>query len=200
MQCARLSAALHGERDVWVLPNPGFAPDEPLPADLEGLLATQCEAVRIAAGGEPFALLGVSSGGWVAHAVAERLERDGARPAAVVLLDTYLPTTLPSRLLDAFKRAWIDRYPAIPRLDEELTAMAFYPRLFPSFAPAPLFAPTLFVRCTELMPESDGHDYDWRATWPLPHDDVVVPGDHMTMLDAHADTTARAIDEWLITK
>jgi thioesterase domain-containing protein len=33
--------------------------------------------------------VGHSSGGWLAHALAERLERSATGPCAVVLIDTY---------------------------------------------------------------------------------------------------------------
>jgi thioesterase domain-containing protein len=139
----------------------------------------------------------VSSGGWVAHAVAARLELRGQPASAVVLLDTYLPDALPHEMLRAFERAWVERFPEIPRTDDELTAMAWYPRLFAGASLKPLRAPTLFVRCSDLMPEAITRDFDWRARWPLPHDAVTVPGDHMTMMHEHAEDTARVVHAWL---
>jgi thioesterase domain-containing protein len=197
VQLARFAAAVPAEREVWVLPNPGFAPGEGLPVDENALVACQRDATLSCAGTEPFAMLGVSSGGWVAQAVAERLEREGAALAAVVLLDTYLPSALPPALLRAFERAWMERFPEIPRLDEELTAMAWYPRLFASWTPTRLRAPTLLVQCSELLPESEARDFEWASKWPLPHETVRVPGDHMTMMDRSAGATARAVHDWL---
>ncbi|MFF7755676.1 type I polyketide synthase [Streptomyces sp. NPDC007971] len=39
--------------------------------------------------------------------------------------------------------------------------------------------------------------HDWRASWPQPSDIVDVPGDHWTMTEEHAPTTAQAIRAWL---
>ena len=92
----------------------------------------------------------------------------------------------------------MDRFPEIPRLDHELTAMYAYPRLFAGWTAVRLAkTPTLFVRVSDLMPEAEGDDDALRASWALPHTEVMVPGDHFTMLSDHASATARAIDDWL---
>ncbi|MER7880981.1 thioesterase domain-containing protein [Streptomyces solisilvae] len=80
-------------RAVSAVRHPGFEPGEALPATLDALVTAQAIAVRAAAAEGPLVLLGRSAGGWVAHAVAERLESEGAAPAAVVLVDTYPPVT-----------------------------------------------------------------------------------------------------------
>lgn len=60
---------------------PGFLPGERLPADLDAVVAAQTEAVHRYADGATVALVGHSSGGWIAHAVAARPERAaGHRP------------------------------------------------------------------------------------------------------------------------
>ncbi|WP_192583293.1 hypothetical protein [Streptomyces albicerus] len=38
---------------------------------------------------------------------------------------------------------------------------------------------------------------DWRTSWPLPHEFVDVPGNHLTLLQEHARTTASAVREWI---
>ncbi|WP_439680679.1 SDR family NAD(P)-dependent oxidoreductase [Embleya sp. MST-111070] len=90
---ARLGVALRGLRPVSAVRHPGFEAREALPATLDALVTAQAAAVRAAAAaaGGPAVLLGRSAGGWVAHAVAERLESEGAAPTAVVLVDTYPP-------------------------------------------------------------------------------------------------------------
>src|SRR5207302_3497806 len=72
-QYARLAGVLRGLRDVMVLPHPGFLPGERLPVDLDAVVAAQTRAALRCARGGPVALLGYSSGGWVAHAVAARM-------------------------------------------------------------------------------------------------------------------------------
>lgn len=91
---ARLGAGLRGLRPVSAVRHPGFEPREALPATLDALVTAQASAVRAAAFEGPLVLLGRSAGGWVAHAVAERLEFEGAAPVAVVLVDTYPPFTV----------------------------------------------------------------------------------------------------------
>ncbi|MFD5697152.1 thioesterase domain-containing protein [Streptomyces lasiicapitis] len=59
------------------------------------------EAVRRRVGGQPFVLLGHSSGGWMVNAVTALLEKEGSGPAAVVLLDTCTATTSFEERLEA---------------------------------------------------------------------------------------------------
>ena len=69
-----LRRPFRGVRDLWALSHPGFAKDKMLPVDLDTLFATQAQTVLDTAGDTPFVLLGYSSGGWVAHGTAARLE------------------------------------------------------------------------------------------------------------------------------
>ncbi|OIK28365.1 hypothetical protein VT52_006820 [Streptomyces malaysiense] len=139
-------------------------------------------------------LLGRSAGGWVAHAVAERLESEGAGPAAVVLLDTYPPghgdreQSLSAMTSDMLRRAasFASADPA------RLTAMAGYFELFDGWRPAPLACPTLYVRAQDCLPGAEP-----APAWSLPHAEITVPGDHFTMLEEHARTTAAAVHRWL---
>ncbi|HWM00951.1 MAG TPA: hypothetical protein VNP92_01295, partial [Actinophytocola sp.] len=55
--------------------------------------------------------------------------------------------------------------------------------------------PTLLVRASEPIVEY--HDGPWRSRWPLEHTAVDVPGDHLTMMQDHADTTARCVEDFL---
>ncbi|MER5985533.1 type I polyketide synthase [Streptomyces sp. NPDC001787] len=191
---ARLGAGLRGLRPVSAVRHPGFEPREALPGTLDALVTAQAAAVRAAAAGAPPVLLGRSAGGWVAHAVAERLESEGAAPAAVVLLDTYPPghgdrgRALSAMTSDMLRRAaeFADAEP------ERLTAMAGYFELFSDWEPAPLACPTLYVRARDLLPGAGP-----APDWSLPHAEVTVPGDHFTMLEEHARTTALAIHRWL---
>lgn len=43
----------------------------------------------------------------------------------------------------------------------------------------------------------EAHGGAWRASWPEPYDTVDVPGDHWSMAETHARTTAGAIRVWL---
>ncbi|GLY91997.1 type I polyketide synthase [Actinoallomurus iriomotensis] len=198
-QFARLAAGLRGRRPVFALPNPGFHGGDPLPADLDALVAAQARAVAEHAAGRPFALLGYSSGGMVAHATATHLEQLGISPSAVVLLDTYAPKKPPHpRLLAALRRLWLAGFAAVPEPDEQLTAMAWYLDLFREWRPEPLRCPLFFLRPTDVLPDDEPSDtYPWRSTWDAEHVAVDLPGDHVTLLAAHATTTAQSVDEVL---
>ncbi|MEU6553399.1 type I polyketide synthase [Streptomyces sp. NPDC046915] len=189
----RFGRDLQGLRPVAVLPHPGFLPREPLPATLDAFVAAQAAAVLACADGERFALLGRSAGGWVAHAVAEYLERAGAGPAAVVLIDTYPAGSDDGPALSAMTAGMLDRAAQFAPADaDRLTAMAGYLALYSGWAPAALSAPTLFVRARDELPGTEPP-----APWGLPHAEVTVSGDHFTVLEDHAPTTAAAVHDWL---
>jgi thioesterase domain-containing protein len=196
---ARFAAALHGTARVLVLPQPGFLAGEPLPADLEALTALHAAAVRRAAGGRPYALVGRSAGGWVAHAVAARLERDGDRPAAVALLDTYDPDYDQLPALEPSMTAAMQQREGRFSLcnDVRLAAMGAYHRAFGGWRPTAVQAPTLLVRAADPWLEEIRETAGWRSVWSLPHTAVDAPGDHFSLLEDHADTTAKAVLAWL---
>ena len=58
--------------------------------------------------------------------------------------------------------------------------------------------PTLLVRAREPMPGSPPKG-DWKPSWAYSSDLTVVdvPGDHFTIMAAHAETTTQAVSEWL---
>ncbi|MEV6975262.1 beta-ketoacyl synthase N-terminal-like domain-containing protein [Kitasatospora sp. NPDC093806] len=193
-QYARLAAALSGRHELWALPAPGFSPGERLPADLDALVRLHAEDVRRLAAGQPFALLGHSAGGWIAHAVAARLEELGVHPASVVLLDSYRPGSaiLPLVQAEIAGQLTSGRIPAGALLDDVcLTAMGGYARLFEVWQPQPLATPTLHLRAARPLPGFPATD--WQAAWPVPHTGAEVPGDHFTMTGEHSPTTVRAV-------
>jgi thioesterase domain-containing protein len=193
---ARFARGFRGIRAVSVIPAPGFAAGEPLPATAGALIAAHAQTIAAAAGGAPFVLAGHSSGGLVAHAVATRLERDGRPPAAVVLLDTFTPE---GSRLDDFWSVLPQTVLADgePRADAWLTAMAHYFWLdWTALDQTSL--PTLLVRARESSDGSRGA-VGWQPDWPWSGNLTVidVPGNHFTMMADQASTTARAVDDWL---
>ncbi|TDQ48264.1 type I polyketide synthase, partial [Actinorugispora endophytica] len=196
---ARFGAALRGLRDVTVLPQPGFAPGEPLPGTVEAVVGFQVDAVRVAVGDEPFVLVGRSSGGWVAHAVTERLEGLGAPPAALVLLDTPMPgerLTLP-----VIGTGVVERDHEFGLMNGvRVSAMGGYVALFEDWAPGVVRAPTVLVRPDRPVRDRAGRVVGggaWRFDWAPAHLDLEVPGDHLTMMEEHAASTAGAVHRWL---
>ncbi|MEU4154189.1 type I polyketide synthase [Streptomyces sp. NPDC026659] len=191
---ARFGAGLRGLRPVSAVRYPGFRPEEALPATLSAFVTAQTAAVRALAGQEPVVLLGRSAGGWVAQAVAERLEAEGSAPAAVVLVDTY-PHDADNRgqSLSAMTSDMLHRAARFSGAEpDRLTAMAGYFELFTGRQPSGLTAPTLFVRAGDPLPGTEP-----APPWSVPHTEVTVPGDHYTVLEEHARTTALAVHHWL---
>ncbi|MFJ2196004.1 thioesterase domain-containing protein [Streptomyces violaceusniger] len=195
---ARFAAGFRGRRDVSVLPEPGFGKGELLPASVDAVVEMQAEAVLRCVGEKPFVLVGRSSGGWIAQAVAGRLEARGSAPSAVVLLDTYLPrsealpwiqTNLSGKMFDREKMFGV--------VDEgRLTAMGGYLRLFSDWGPTPIDAPILTVKAEESFPGS-GEGNDEESAWGATLTRIDVPGDHFTMMEDFAGVAAEAVLNWL---
>ncbi|OPF73780.1 type I polyketide synthase [Streptomyces antioxidans] len=197
-QYARFAAPFRGVRDLWALSHPGFAQDELVPADLDTLFATQARTVLDTAGDAPFVLLGYSSGGWVAHGTAARLEELGRPPAAVVMLDSFsLRHREDNRVFSTMMNQHHEREGDLEVPPEELTAMGRYLPMFHEWSDIPaLSVPTLLVRAEEqavLNPETGA------VTPPPEHVDVTVPtpGNHYSMMQEHAPRTAEAVRTWL---
>jgi thioesterase domain-containing protein len=195
---ARLAAALPEEYSVSAFSLPGYQDGERLPADLGALAEAAASVVRDRSGGGPAVLLGHSSGGLLAQAVAERLEDWGVHPSALVLIDTHL---LDDGLLDRLGRELLAGMTnrsagAIPLDDARLTAMGRYLRLLTGFTPSTVKVPALLAGAG--APVSGWTDeHRWRASWPKPHERLELPGDHFTLTEDHADSTASAIAGWL---
>ncbi len=191
---ARLAAGLAGERSSLALAAPGFLAGEELPESVEALAEALAEAVRRGAPGAGPVLVGHSSGGWLAHAAAERLERDGLAIGAVVLLDTHLDEDgALTRLLPAMLASAGTSEAALAPLDDtRLSATMAYFRLFASWSPAQLEAPVTLIRATRPpLGLSLGEGEEWRASWPHPHTALDATGDHFSiMLDDVAETAA----------
>ncbi|GAA2456747.1 type I polyketide synthase [Streptomyces glaucus] len=198
-QFARFAAALRGTRDVWVLPAPGYGPGEALPDSPEAAAARQTRAVLDTFGDKPLTLVGYSSGGWLAHLLAAGLAAAGAPPRALVLLDVPAPPERDLALAMVATSCRLMRdFPEVPVDAGQLTATAHYGRLFTGWRPAPHAAAerTLFVAAAD-------HDPDLllgagRPSWPLPHEAVRTPGDHVTLLERDAESTARRVHDWLL--
>ncbi|MET9654669.1 beta-ketoacyl synthase N-terminal-like domain-containing protein [Streptomyces sp. NPDC006460] len=184
-----------GFSETWrlaALPHPGFASGEPLPATVEALAELHAQAVLDAAQGAPVLLVGRSAGGWVAHAIADALERRHAVPAGVALLDTPACADDP-RGRDVMVRGMLERESRLVSLDDHrLTAMGAYARLFRQWKPQPISAPTLLVHAAAAYGETE----ERIASWHLPHEVAEVTGDHFTMLEDHSVTTAEAVERW----
>jgi thioesterase domain-containing protein len=185
-----LAAALDGRRGLTVLPHPGFAGDPVLPRTRQALVRAQAEAVARASRDRAPVLLGHSSGGWIAHAVARELPELGREAAAVVLLDTYARAegrhglaVLTERLLDP------DAPLGVPD-DGRLLAMGGHLRVFADWTPEPAAAPTLLVRAARSAARGTGG-------WEYADHVTEAPGDHFSLLGADSAAVAAVVDAWL---
>ncbi|HUN78826.1 MAG TPA: type I polyketide synthase [Solirubrobacteraceae bacterium] len=197
-QYVKFARELRGERDVSALSLPGFRAEEPLPATMEAAVNAHLQSIRALAAEAPFVLVGHSTGGALAHAIAEHLESVGPPPGGVVLLDSYsMHDGALGEIMGAAMAGILARDGAFVSIDDaRLTAMAAYMRLLSDWEPVELAAPTLLVRASEPMPDAPDDD-GWRASWSSAHGTVEVPGDHFTIIEEHAAATARAVGEWL---
>ncbi|MEF3115178.1 SDR family NAD(P)-dependent oxidoreductase [Streptomyces chrestomyceticus] len=201
-QYVKFAAALRGRREVWTAGQPGYGTGDALPQTLADAAAVQADALLRRFAGQPFALAAYSSGAWPAHEVVRRLEAAGAAPAALVLLDSPGSTggadltgeSLCHRMA-GISRLLLDRFPRLPLDGDQLTAMAWYAELLDGWRPGPVTTPTLFVAARTPVDQllGDGR----RPAWQLEHARVEVAGDHFSMLDEHAETTALAVHQWL---
>ncbi|MFZ1153270.1 MAG: type I polyketide synthase [Solirubrobacteraceae bacterium] len=195
-QYIRFAKTLSGARDLSAVSVPGFQAER-LPATLDAAVQALLPAVKSRAEEAPLALIGYSSGGWLAHALASRLEYDGQPAAALILIDTYPATdgkfagVMRSVLSEALDN---DIFGFMG--DERLTAMAAYMRLFAGWEPQQIAIPTLLVSASEPMP-SLADDDEWRSSWAMCDQAIEVPGNHFTMMEDGAGSTAEAIDAWL---
>ena len=197
-QYVSFAKAFRGSRTVSALSLPGYVRGEDLPDSIEAVI----EALALTAEkrcGASFVLLGHSSGGWLAHALASRLERIGeSAPVAVVLLDSYpIAGGISGGLLDTLGDALVGDM--LGFLDDcRLTAMGAYVRLLSAWRPAEIAAPMLCVKASESLLGVAG-EIESEPRWEPGGEVLEAPGDHLTMMDEHVGTTAEVISEWLST-
>ncbi|KAA9377822.1 SDR family NAD(P)-dependent oxidoreductase, partial [Microbispora cellulosiformans] len=206
---SRFGQAFRDDRNVYVVPSPGFTDgeDDLLPDSLETLIQMNVEGLRrCVADDEPFVVVGRSMGGAVAHAVTLALEEQGLRPAGLALIDSYPIDASAQEGMEWWQGAMIggmldriDRFDMTLH-DTRLTTMGAYNRLFIGWGPKPLDTPILLLRAVEPLRGTTVDPADparWQAYWPVSHETADIPGDHFTTLEEHAGTTAEAIRTWI---
>jgi NAD(P)-dependent dehydrogenase (short-subunit alcohol dehydrogenase family) len=198
-QYVQIAAEFRGVRTVRALPLPGFGPGEPLPATADAATRVVAESVLDASDGAPFVLVGHSTAGVIATAVAGLLEHNwGVRPAGVALLDTLSLRYSAGDSTDYV--GMVEQVMARFDLDEGMTdstrlsAMAWWLNRLPDMLRYPSTAPKVLLRCggVDLPPEQRD------LVGP---GDLVVPleADHYSLAQEHADRTAAALEGWLDT-
>jgi acyl transferase domain-containing protein/thioesterase domain-containing protein/acyl carrier protein len=199
-QYVRFAQGFRGDREVTVLPLPGFIDDTRLPVSIDALIAVHAETVEQQVGSAPFVLAGHSSGGVLAYALAKHLESTGLHPAAVVLIDAYsLEGGVPADILEGLVKEMLARAGAYVSVsDTRLTAMAAYLQLLSKWQVGEIAVPTLLLRAADPM-LAPMLDRDQARTWRFFDAALDVAGNHFTVMEDHAGSTAQAVSDWLAT-
>jgi thioesterase domain-containing protein len=95
-----------------------------------------------------------------------------------------------------------DRESMFAHMDtDRLSAMSWYIRMIGEWDPDDLAAPVLLVRPSEppvTVEQANPQDAgEWQSSWDGAGTVVDVPGNHFTMMESHAATTAGALTAWL---
>ncbi|MFB7614233.1 type I polyketide synthase [Kitasatospora sp. NPDC056181] len=203
-QYARFAAGFRDVRDVVALPVIGFHADDRLPATAAAAVEAFAAQILQAADGQPFVIVGYSSGGQFAHAAAEHLEAAGTPAAGVVLLDSYLPNTgdddnQSHGFWGQMMVGMFDREDDFGGFNvTRLGAMGRYVELIGGLRPAEMKTPVLFVRPTEsFVAVPKAGEEEWRAVWPTTHTLTEIPGTHFTIIEAYAADAAAVVEDWV---
>ncbi|WUD28110.1 type I polyketide synthase [Lentzea sp. NBC_00516] len=197
---ARLAAHLRGKRQVSALPLVGFGAGEPLPKDAAAVNRWVAEAVLHASDGDPFVLVGHSSGGTLAYLAAGVIEETwGIKPDGVIMLDT-LSLNYDNREGMDFESVTSNYFntmdsPAVNMNSARLSAMAhWFPRIIDTGVHTTV--PKLLVRCANEVRGTDLVTTNQDVS--VPADDIrLVATDHMAMVKEDAHLTAEVMEDWL---
>jgi thioesterase domain-containing protein len=194
---ARLAKGFGGTRQLVAVPVPGFGLGETLPSTLDAAAAAQAGAIIRHAEGRRFAIVGYSTGGLLAHAVACQCASEHAVPSAVVLIDSYTIETMGTITGPVFDRMLASDGPGPAITEETLLAMGTYLGMLSRWTPPAAVAPTLLLKAGRPLRGVVGGDADWKATWTARHEAVTISATHLSALEDDVSATVAAIEDWL---
>ncbi|MGW1537732.1 type I polyketide synthase [Streptomyces aureus] len=205
-QYARLAAHFRGDRGVQALPLVGFAAGESLPGSARAITRAAAESVLHASDGDPFVLVGHSSGGALALAVAGLLESMwGVRADGVIMLDTLSLRHEHEDSVDyrqLARRFMGETDSATVTVDSNrLSAMAHYLNRMSALEVAPTTSPTLLVRCSvPLLGDADTRVEHGQQELLVPAQTIrTIDADHFSLAQRDSHVTATVMKEWLAT-
>jgi len=197
-QFVRIARAFEGRRKLTALTLPGAARGDLLPASWSVAVDALVESTLAAAEGDPFVVLGYSSGAALAHNTVERLERRGAPVAGLAMIDAYLPfdESAGGLIAEIVGHLLEMDHDAVAIDDDHLLTMGAYARMLAEWEPGRVATPGLMLRATE-----DGgvkiSRHGERPAWQAPATTIDVAGDHFSLIGDDAEQSAAALDSWL---
>ncbi|OLF06421.1 type I polyketide synthase, partial [Actinophytocola xanthii] len=200
-QYMNIATHFRGLRKVMAVPLAGFATGELLPATPGAAARVVAECVLEASDGEPFVLVGHSTAGVIASAVAGLLEHTwGVRPAGVALLDTLSRHHGSGDVADytAMTRNIVTRFEqeegGAAQVDStRLSAMARWLNRLPDMERERTTAPVLLLRCGEVADTPP----EQRALLTAGDSIRTLHATHESLAQEDAEQTAQRLEEWL---
>ncbi|MBB5122498.1 type I polyketide synthase [Streptomyces eurocidicus] len=205
----RFAAHFRGERHVCAVPLVGFAAGERLPANPETGVRVIAESALRASDGEPFVLVGHSSGGSLAYAAAGLLENTwGIKPTAVVLLDTLSIRHDRNEDIDYAglmrQNFLVDEVSPVRMTNSRLSAMGRWMGLLNRVDVQHTTAPVLNLQAlrqhagVESAPAGAEGSGGEELSSLIPSADIRrVDADHLSIVKADAGLAAEAVENWL---
>lgn len=185
------------QRNVWVLPNPGFSVGQTLPCNIEQVLKYYQNAIQQSSNNQPFVLVGHSGGGLLAHALTSYLEFQGLYPAGLILIDSYPTGSMNPEFQKALMLYLGKLWSTMPPADEQMIASAWYQRLLEGQQFPDIITPMLSIRCQDPLPSLKPSGDDWKTQWPQKVTTIDVSGDHFSMIHQQSNILTTQIQQWL---
>lgn len=192
----RLINALGEHVDAVTIPLPGYQ-EATLPATPAAATKALADTIIQCTGGHPFILLGFSTGGVMAYAVAEALVQQGVTPSSVVMIDSSTMNTSLNSILNEVMGDWLASKGEFWTYDDQgLGALAWYMTLFSQhWVPITLPAPVLLVQA--MSPPRGVDQAKIACQWPTLTDKAMTPGRHFELLTTYVEHTSERVRQLL---